>query len=116
MSKNPLVGGAVEVNEKLVLEGIEYITGSTALSGAGAISITKPLAKWTTTGAQAGTLADGVEGQRLTIIMVVDGGDGTLTPSNLAGGTTITFDNNDTAELLFASGAWYVLGGTATVA
>ena len=46
--------------------------------------------------------------------MVSDGGDGTLTPTNLAVGTTITFDNSDTAELLFTAGAWYFMGGTAT--
>ena len=46
--------------------------------------------------------------------MVVDGGDATLTPASLAVGTTLTFDNSDTAYLLFTQGAWYLLGGTAT--
>ena len=43
--------------------------------------------------------------------MVVDGGDGTLTPSNLAGGTTITFDAvGDTATLVFDGTNWNVAG------
>lgn len=63
-----------------------------SLSGAGAITITEYLTKWTTTGANAGTLADGATiGQLKKVIQIVDGGDGTLTPTNLDNGTTITF-------------------------
>lgn len=62
-----------------------------ALSGAGAVDIVSGTTLWTTTGANAGTLANGVSGQRKTIIMVVDGGDGTLTPTTKTGYSTITF-------------------------
>ena len=88
------------------------VIGSTqALSGAGAIDIVSYISEVTTTGADALTLADGEEGQHKVIVMVADGGDGTLTPSNLAGGTTITFnDVGDSASLLFTNGSWHVIG------
>lgn len=61
-------------------------------SGAGAVPITASTVRLTTTGANALTLANGTNGQILTIVMVVDGGDGTLTPTTKTGYTTITFD------------------------
>ena len=86
-------------------------------AGAGALPITKPVIALTTGGAEALTLADGVEGQRLIIKMVSDGGDGTLTPANLLDGTTITFDGTDSVELIFLGTSWSVVGTpTATVA
>jgi len=82
-----------------------------ALSGAGQVTITEFLTKWTTTGADAGSLADGAFiGQLKKIIMVVDGGDGTLTPTNLSGYTTITFaDAGDFALLAWDGSNWIVL-------
>lgn len=81
------------------------------LSGAGAIPITAPIAQWTTTGADAGTLADGTEGQEIKIILVTDGGNGTLTPANAGGYTTITFaDAGDSVTLTFTNSAWYITG------
>lgn len=81
------------------------------LSGAGAINITSYYTAWTTTGVNAGTLADGVvKGQLKKIHMVADGGDGTLTPSNLSGGTTITFgDVGDYVILYFNGTAWVMI-------
>lgn len=70
-----------------------------------------------TTGTDALTLADGAEGQEKFIIMKTDGGTGTLTPSNLGNGTTLTFDDaGDSAHLIFTNGNWYFMGGTATLA
>ena len=90
-----------------------YIPVATAqsLSGAGAINVTAYLTKWTTTGANAGTLADGVRvGQLKKIQLIVDGGDGTLTPTTLSGGTTITFaDAGDFVLLVWTSSGWVVL-------
>ena len=65
---------------------------------------------WTTTAANAGTLANGTYvGQLKRITMVVDGGDGTLTPTSLSGGTTITFnDANDFVELQWNGSAWVI--------
>lgn len=82
-----------------------------SLSGAGAINITSYHTKWTTTGVNAGSLADGVvKGQLKKITMIVDGGDGTLTPTNLSGATTISFqDVGDYVILYFNGTAWVVI-------
>ncbi|HKO86714.1 MAG TPA: hypothetical protein VJ140_19625 [Actinomycetota bacterium] len=88
---------------------------SQSLSGAGAINLTTPVTRYTSTGAaQALTLADGsINGQKKTIIHVVDGGSGVLT----AGGSlhlgnslaTITLANLwDWVELTWETDAWYV--------
>jgi hypothetical protein len=87
------------------------IAAEQALSGAGAINVTTYHTKWTTTGVNAGTLADGVvKGQLKKITMVVDAGDGTLTPANLSGGTTITFaDPGDYVVLCFDGTDWVMI-------
>ena len=75
-----------------------------SLSGAGAVNTTNLITNITTTGADALTLADGTNGQVKIITMVVDGGDGTLTPTTFANGTTMTFgDAGDTVMLVFNS-------------
>jgi len=82
-----------------------------SLSGAGAVDVVSAITEVTTTGADALTLANGVEGQIKFIVMIVDGGDATLTPTNLAGGSTVTFnDVGDAATLLFTNGNWHVVG------
>lgn len=79
-----------------------------ALSGAGAINVTTFYTAWTTTAADAGTLADGVfPGQLKKVKQIVDGGDGTLTPANFSNGTTITFaDAGDYALLVWDGDEW----------
>jgi hypothetical protein len=79
-----------------------------ALSGAGAINVTTFYTAWTTTGANAGTLANGTfPGQLKKIKQIVDGGVGTLTPTALTGGTTISFeDAGDYALLLWDGDSW----------
>lgn len=81
-------------------------------SGAGAISVTKTTTKLTTTAADALTLADGTEGQIKRIVMVSDGGDGTLTPTTKTGYASITF--NDVADSLtlqfYATVGWMIVG------
>lgn len=61
----------------------------------------------TTAGAMAVTLADGTEGQLKTLMMLVDGGDVTVTPANYANGTTIVFnDVYDVCVLQFIGTSW----------
>jgi hypothetical protein len=88
-----------------------YIAGSIqSLSGAGAINLTTHTTALTTTGADALTLADGVVGQIKYIVMVAHGGNGTLTPSNLFNGTTITFDAvGDSVVLQFIGTEWHII-------
>jgi hypothetical protein len=83
------------------LTGI-HIGTVTTRSGAGAVPITASTVRLTTTGADALTLANGANGQILTIIMVVDGGEGTLTPTTKTGYNTIAFnDVGDTIVLQY---------------
>ncbi len=80
------------------------LNSTQSLSGAGAVDITSAVTKVTTTGTDALTLADGQAGQIKVIIMIVDGGDGTLTPTTLLGGSTITFaDAGDAVVLLWVT-------------
>ena len=61
-------------------------------------------------GAHAGALADGTNGQIKIITMIADGGDSVITPTNLAGGSTITFDDvGDTVICLFTNSNWVVV-------
>lgn len=95
-------------------------TSSTTLSGAGAIPITTSLVKYTSTGvSQALSLANGVDGQRLTIVHDVDGGSGVLTPTTKTGFSTVTFTNaGDTVTLVYVTTrGWMVTGSyLATIA
>ncbi len=96
-------------NKQLVSLGgdasVQTITASTAVSlSYEAIIIDS------TSGAQALTLADGAPNQRLVLSMIADGGDATLTPTHLQGGTTLTFnDAGDTAHLIFLGTKWRII-------
>jgi len=94
--------------------------GVQSLSGAGAVDLTNLITEVTTTGANALTLADGTTSGQIKIInMIVDGGDGTLTPATFANGTTITFDAvGESATLVWNSTVGWVATSTvgATIA
>lgn len=80
------------------------------ITGPGAIDLTSGVTFITTTGADAYTLADGVEGQVKIIIMKVDGGNATITPDNLVGWTSIRFDAViDNVQLLYGSTGWNII-------
>jgi len=90
--------------------------GLQSLSGAGAVNVTTGTTLWTTTGANAGTLADGVAGQRKIVKVVVDGGAGTLTPTNFGDNATMTFTEvNDVVELIFDGTDWWVVSNSGVV-
>ena len=80
------------------------------LSGPGAISLTETVTFITTTGTDAYTLADGTEGQLKIIVMKGDGGNGTLTPDNLVGYTSVRFTGvNNNVHLLYGSTGWNII-------
>ena len=80
------------------------------ITGPGAIDLTSGVTFITTTGADAYTLADWVEGQVKIIIMKVDGGNATITPDNLVGWTSIRFNNvHDNVQLLYGSTGWNII-------
>ena len=82
------------------------------LTGPGAISVAVPTTHIVTTGADALTIADGVHGQSKFIVMKTTGGNGTLTPTNLAGAdSTITFTAvGNSVHLYFTNSAWHIMG------
>ena len=104
-------------NNRIVFSGtctgtIDGVSIQETRTGAGAIS---PLIHTTwivSTGTDALTLADGVEGATKTIVMKTDGGDATITPTNAGNFTSLIFsDVGDTVELEFTNGKWYIVGG-----
>lgn len=66
----------------------------------------------TTGGAEALTLADGAFlGQRLNVNLVVDGGDGTLTPTTASGWTSVVLaEKGQGVELEWTTAGWRFLG------
>jgi hypothetical protein len=80
------------------------------LTGAGEINSTTSITLLVTTGANALTIADGSQsGQLKYIVMKTDGGDGTLTGSNLVG-TSIVFNSaGEGHTLIWTDSKWYSL-------
>lgn len=88
-------------------------TTTTCAGGVLAIPVTHRYVAKTTGGAEALTLANGVPKQRLTISLVSDGGDGTLTPATKTGFSTIVFaDVKDTVTLEYIddTAGWIIIG------
>uniref|UniRef100_A0A6H1ZMJ4 Uncharacterized protein n=1 Tax=viral metagenome TaxID=1070528 RepID=A0A6H1ZMJ4_9ZZZZ len=90
-------------------------------TGSAAIPLSYAVVKKTMGGAsdQAGTLADGIRGQVIKIILVAKNSSGNyvLTPTTKVGFATITFDTaGDQATLLFVdnTNGWMILGETGT--
>ena len=97
--------GATTLWGTLVMSGTPQ-----TLTGAGAVNLTTFSTLLVTTGANALTLAAGTEGQFKFIRMKTDWGDGTLTVTNLQGGTTITFnDAGDFVYLFYQDAKWNIL-------
>ena len=94
-------------------------TAQAILNANTAISITHGVTKIANNAASTHTLADGVEGQRKSIVCTVYTADAVITPANLANGTTITLNAvNDACDLVFLGAEWFVLNlyGTAALA
>jgi hypothetical protein len=106
------VTGAKTLSATTTFSGLILETGVQAISGAGAIDITNKRTDITTTGANAYTLANGAVGQIKKIVMVVDGGAATITPTTLLGHTTITLNAvGDSVVLQYGTGGWAAIGG-----
>lgn len=109
---SPTITGATQTGTNVLTGAIQ------ALAAAGAVNLTTLITTIASAGAIALTLADGAAGQIKVISMITDGGDATLMPANMQGGTTITFnDVGDTVTLVFVGTKWAIIGNTgATVA
>lgn len=79
-----------------------------ALAAAGAVNLTTLTTTISSVGAIALTLADGTNGQIKTIVMLVDGGDATLTPTTKTGFSTVTFNDVGDGVILqfFTTQGW----------
>ena len=86
------------------------VTVPQAISGSGAltaVNITTDTTTIATSGAATSTMAAGQNGQEKTITMITDGGDCVVTVTNLAGGTTLTFnDVFDSITLKYLNSLW----------
>lgn len=88
--------------------------GSTTKAGGTlAVPITRRYVAMTTGGVEALTLADGLPGQEIDLVLATDGGDGTLTPATCSGFATIVFaDAGDRATLRYVNDSvgWVIVG------
>lgn len=110
------IAGNVKIDGYLAFDGT-----ADAISAAGAtvaVSATAALSNITstatTTGANALTLADGVQGQVKVITLVSDGGAVQIDPANFHNGSSVTMGDGSTGTgesvtLMFNSGSWQVV-------
>ena len=106
------------------VDGIIYETGRTVLAeslqtltGAGAVGLTTDATHIVTTGTDALTLADGTAGQwKVIVAKDISSGVGTLTPTNLANGTSAAYDTDgDSGLFYFTNSAWHFMGGSVVI-
>lgn len=105
-----LTAGNATVGGKFILSGTETIAaGGTST----ALSLTKSVHYIDAdAGGDIFTLADGVAGQVMAILLTSSTGVATITPTNLAGGTSVTLNADGEAVLLmFQDTEWFILGG-----
>lgn len=102
----------VVLEDDLILGGTVQV-----LNSAGAISVSTLVTRINSPdGAGTLTIPDGTDGQIKVIVMVSNAASHALTISSNIGHSSIVFNSaGDTATLMFMSGSWYFLGGTATV-
>ena len=80
------------------------------VTGGGALSTTTVVSFISTTGTESYSLADGVEGQEKIIIMKADGGNATVTPTNLVGYTSVRLTGvNNSFHLIYGSTGWNII-------
>jgi len=99
--------------------GTLITTPQAILNANTAISVTHGVTKIANNAASTHALADGVEGQRKTIVCTAYADDAVITPSNLANGTTITLNAvGDAVDLVFLGTEWWAtnLYGAAAIA
>jgi hypothetical protein len=102
----------------VVLEDDLILGGAVqTLTSAGAISVTSLVTKITSPdGAGTLTIPDGVDGQIKVVVMSSNTANHALTINSNIGHSSIVFNSaGDTATLMFLTGNWYFVGGTATV-
>lgn len=107
----------VDVSDQLNAAGIKG--GTTCAGGVLAIPTTHRYVAKTTGGAEALTLANGTPGQKLTVALVSDGGDGTITPATKSGFATVVLadvKDNVTFEYVDDTIGWIIVGAAGVLA
>lgn len=106
------VNGAFVASEEVIFSGIETIAAGGTTT---ALDLTESLHSIDAdAGGDIFTLADGTIGQVMTIAMLSATGVATITPANLAGGTSVTLNAaGETVILQFVDTEWYIMGGNA---
>lgn len=104
-------GDLIAVKIQSNVSAVPLATVVALSAGATAVMpITAQIVKLTTTTASAISLADGSDGQRLSIILVADGGTATITPAHFGNGSTVAMDDaGDSLDLVFTNSKWYIL-------
>lgn len=112
-----LTNGDVVVTSGNIYGGGRIVFNGTETIVAGGTSTALNLAKSlhyidADAGGDTFTLADGVNGQITTILLTSSTGTATITPANLAGGTSVTLNaDGDSVVLQFMDTEWFILGG-----
>src|SRR3990167_5899793 len=104
------VTGALTGSAAIIFAGTETIAAGGTTT---ALSLTKTVHYIDAdAGGDTFTLADGTVGQITTILLDTATGIATITPANLAGGTSVTLNAaGDSVVLQFMDTDWYILGG-----
>ena len=112
-----LTAGDVVISSGNLTESGRFITSGTETIAAGGTSTALSLTKSVhyidaDAGGDTFTLADGIAGQITTILLTSSTGVATITPTNLAGGTSVTLNaDGDSVVLQFMDTEWFILGG-----
>ena len=105
-----LNSGSLTVSGKLITSGTETIAAGGTTT---ALSLTKTVHYIDAdAGGDTFTLADGIAGQIMYVLLTSSTGVATITPANLAGFTSVTLNaDGDSVILMFMDTEWFILGG-----
>lgn len=101
-----------EVNTVTVNGNLIVLKNASSIGTAGSIDVTKSYTKLNSAaGLFTATLPDGTDGQLMTLVMNLDGGDITVTPDHALGFSSLVFKAaGDTANLLYSATAFPLSG------
>lgn len=112
-----ITAGDLTITSGNLTAGGKVIFSATETIAAGGTSTALNLAKTVhyidaDAGGDTFTLANGVAGQIMTILLTSSTGVATITPANLAGGTSVTLNaDGDSVVLQFMDTEWFIIGG-----
>ena len=114
------VGGDANINFEIGGKGTggvkvtsKAIMAEEVLSASGAISLNVPLTVFNNASALAMTLADGTNIGEIKYFINKNTGTATITPTNLAGASTVAFTTNQAGFMLWSGTEWHLASKTA---